>query len=474
MAKKTYVIDTSVFLSDFSCINKFDNNDIVIPLKVLEEVDKHKKRQDSVGSNARSFIRILDGLREKGSLQKGVRIDKGKGIVSVVTYDSVSEKLPKDLTSGVADHMILETAMTVKANSPKSRKVILVSRDINLRVIADAVGMLSQDYLVSQVVEDTDKLYSGMATVLVDDELVDQFYSGEDIFITKEFASEQKVALYTNIFLMLVSSYNEKKTALCRYYNCNEPVDRLLDCKNNLNWGVQPRNKEQTFAFDLLMDPDIHLVTLTGQAGSGKTLCAIAAGMEQSVTFGKMFNNKLDTKHKLEVSRKYNTIEDEEEGIAFNKMVVSRPVQPMGKDIGFLPGTMEEKMMPWLKPIQDNIQFIVGNDKIIMEQLMESGAIELEALTYIRGRSISNSFIIVDEAQNLTAHEVKTIITRAGEGTKVVLTGDIEQIDNVYTNETSNGLTYAIEKFKDSVIAGHVSFKKGERSRLATEAAKRL
>ncbi len=474
MAKKTYVIDTSVFLSDFSCINKFDNNDIVIPLKVLEEVDKHKKRQDSVGSNARSFIRILDSLREKGSLQKGVRIDKGKGVVSVVSYDNVTEKLPRDLTSGIADHMILETAMTVKANSAKSRKVILVSRDINLRVIADAVGMLSQDYLVSQVVTDTDKLYSGMATVLVDDELIDQFYSGENIFITKEFAAEQKVALYPNIFLMLVSSYNEKKTALCRYYNCNEPVDRLLDYKNSLNWGVYPRNKEQTFAFDLLMDPDIHLVTLTGQAGSGKTLCAIAAGMEQCVTFGKMFNNKLDTKHKMELSKKYYPIEDEEEGVAFNKMVVSRPVQPMGKDIGFLPGTMEEKMLPWLKPIQDNIQFIVGNDKIIMEQLMESGAIELEALTYIRGRSISNSFIIVDEAQNLTAHEVKTIITRAGEGTKVVLTGDIEQIDNVYTNETSNGLTYAIEKFKDSVIAGHVSFKKGERSRLATEAAKRL
>ena len=474
MAKKTYVIDTSVFLSDFSCIHKFGNNDIVIPLKVLEEVDKHKKRQDSVGSNARSFIRILDALREKGSLQKGVRIEKGKGIVSVVTYDNVTEKLPKDLTSGVADHMILETAMSVMANTSKSRKVVLVSRDINLRVIADSIGMLSQDYLVSQVVEDSDKLYSGMASILVDDELIDRFYSGEDIFITKEFAADQKIALYPNIFLMLVSSYNEKKTALCRYYSCNEPVDRLLDCKNILNWGVQPRNKEQTFAFDLLMDPDIHLVTLTGQAGSGKTLCAIAAGMEQSITFARMFNSKPDTKHKMQLSKKYNMIEDDEEGMVFNKMVVSRPVQPLGKDIGFLPGTMEEKMMPWLKPIQDNIQFIIGNDKIIIEQLMESGAIELEALTYIRGRSISNAFIIIDEAQNLTAHEVKTIITRAGEGTKVVLTGDIEQIDNIYTNETSNGLTYAIEKFKDSTISGHVSFRKGERSRLATEAAKRL
>ena len=473
MAKKTYVIDTSVFLSDFNCIHKFGNNDIVIPLKVLEEVDKHKKRQDSVGSNARSFIRILDALREKGSLQKGVRVDKSSGIVSVVSYDNVTERLPRDLTSGIADHMILETAMSVKQNSAKSRKVVLVSRDINLRVIADSVGMISQDYLVSQVVTDTDKLYSGIATILVDDDLVDQFYSGEKVFITKEFAAEQKVALYPNVFLMIVSSYNEKKTALCRYYSCNKPVERIMDCKGNMNWGIQPKNKEQAFAFDLLMDPDIHLVTLTGQAGSGKTLCAIAAGMEQCITFSKMFNNKPDTKHKQTLAKKYN-MDDEEESSMFNKMVVSRPVQPMGKDIGFLPGTMEEKMLPWLKPIQDNIQFIIGSDKIIMEQLMESGAIELEALTYIRGRSISNAFIIIDEAQNLTAHEVKTIITRAGEGTKVVLTGDIEQIDNVYTNETSNGLTYTIEKFKDSVIAGHVSFKKGERSRLATEAAKIL
>ena len=472
MAKKTYVIDTSVFLSDHDCINKFGNNDIVIPLKVLEEVDRFKKRQDSVGSNARSFIRLLDSLREKGSLQKGVRLGKGKGVVSVVTYDKVEDKLPKDLTSGIADHMILETAMQVKSEAIKSRKVILVSRDINLRVIADSVGMLSQDYLVSQVLTDTDKLYSGMGSVLVDDEMVDQFYSGEQIFITKEMAKEMKIVLYPNMFLMLVSSYNEKKTALCKFYSYNDPVDKLLDCKNNLQWGIQPKNKEQTFAFDLLMDPDIHLVTLTGQAGSGKTLCAIAAGMEQSLTFGKMFGEK-DPKYS---SSKYASSyeEESEEGLPYGKMVVSRPVQPMGKDIGFLPGTMEEKMLPWLKPIQDNIQFIVGNDKMMIEQLMESGAIELEALTYIRGRSISNSFIIIDEAQNLTAHEVKTIITRAGEGTKIVLTGDIEQIDNVYTNETSNGLTYAIEKFKNSVIAGHVSFKKGERSRLATEAAKIL
>ena len=469
MAKKTYVIDTSVFLSDFNSINNFQNNDIVIPLKVLEEVDRHKKRQDSVGSNARSLIRILDSLREKGSLHKGVRLGKGKGIVKVISYDNATERLPRDLTSGVADHMIIETALTVKSDSPKSRKVILVSRDINLRVIADSVGMDSEDYLVSQVVKDTDQLYSGMASVLVDDELVDLFYAGEKILIPKELIDEQKLVLYPNIFLMLVSSFNEKKTALCRFKNYDNPVEKLIDYKNDLNWGVYPRNKEQTFAFDLLMNPDVHLVTLTGQAGSGKTLCAIAAGMEQCITFGTMFKKP---NQNIFSTMKY--AEESEEDLEYKKLVVSRPVQPLGRDIGFLPGSMEEKMMPWLKPIQDNMQFIMGNDKVILQQLMESGSIELEAITYIRGRSISNAFIIIDEAQNLTAHEVKTIITRAGEGTKIILTGDIEQIDNVYTNETSNGLTYAIEKFKDSVIAGHVSFKKGERSRLATEAAKRL
>ena len=478
MAKKTYVIDTSVFLSDFSCIHRFENNDIVIPLKVLEEIDNHKKRQDAVGSNARHIIRILDGLREKGSLKKGIRLGKGMGILTVMSQEAITTRLPSDLTKGVADHLIIETALTVQENSAKTRKVILVSRDINMRVIADAVGMKAEDYLDSQVVETTDKLYSGMTTLLVDDELIDQFYAGEDIYVSEELVSSQKAKLYPNIFIMFVSSQNEKKSALCRFYSFHNPVEKIIDHKNTLQWGVHPRNKEQTFAFDLLMDPDIHLVTLIGQAGSGKTLCAIAAGMEQSVTFGSMFGKKQNQNQGMGLhmtmdkykSEKLDAIDD----ACYRKLIVSRPVQPMGRDIGFLPGTMEEKMLPWLKPIQDNMQFIMGNDKTLLQDMMESGVIELEALTYIRGRSISNAFVIIDEAQNLTAHEVKTIITRAGEGTKIVLTGDIEQIDNVYTNETSNGLTYTIEKFKESPIAGHVSFKKGERSKLATVAAKLL
>tara|TARA_B100000287_G_scaffold273921_1_gene257961 strand:+ start:113 stop:1519 length:1407 start_codon:yes stop_codon:yes gene_type:complete len=468
MAKKTYVIDTSVFLSDFNSINNFENHDITIPLKVLEEVDKHKKRQDAVGANARNFIRIMDQLREKGSLNKGVRISKGKGIVKVISHEGILEILPKELSRGVPDHMIIETALTVEKQSPKSRKVILVSRDINMRVIADAVGMTSEDYLVSQVVDSTDQLYSGMASLLVDNEFIDQFYAGEEVFIPSELAYSQKTKLHPNIFIMLVSSSNDKKTALCRFTNFNTPLKKVADFKKSFQWGIHPRNKEQSFAFDLLMDPNMHLVTLIGQAGSGKTLCAIAAGMEQCVSFAAAMPRYADTNSMLKTG-----IEAESDS-GYRKLVVSRPVQPMGRDIGFLPGSMEEKMLPWLKPIQDNMQFIMGNDKTFLQGMMESGKIELEALTYIRGRSISNAFIIVDEAQNLTAHEVKTIITRAGEGTKIVLTGDIEQIDNVYTNETSNGLTYAIEKFKESPLAGHVSFKKGERSKLATAAAKLL
>jgi PhoH-like ATPase len=212
-------------------------------------------------------------------------------------------------------------------------------------------------------------------------------------------------------------------------------------------WGIRPRNKEQSFLLDSLLDPNIEVVTVIGKAGSGKTICAIAAGLAQ-------------------------TIDDNDP--QYSRIIVSRPVQPLGKDIGFLPGTMEEKMSPWLMPIQDNLQFLMGNDKTTLDIYTQKGIIEIEALTYIRGRSISNAFIIIDEAQNLTTHELKTIITRVGEGTKIVLTGDVEQIDNVYINATSNGLTHAVEKFKLFELAAHVTLLKGERSKVATFAAKNL
>ena len=447
MAKKNFVIDTSVFLSDSNCFYKFQNNDIIVPLKVLEEIDLHKKRQDTVGHHARQAIRQFDVLRISGSLSRGVRIAKGLGVLRVIKASEIClDELPKDLTHQMSDHLILATALTVKKNEPR-RKTIVVSRDINMRVIADSLGLLTEDYNNTQVVEDPNKIYEGFAKLLVDEELINQFYLGDNVYIGEENSKEQGVCLYPHEFLMLVSSRNEKKTALARFTDYSTPVQPVRDLKTELAWGVLPRNKEQSFAYDLLFDDDIPLVSLIGKAGSGKTLMAVAAGLEQ--TLG---------------------VKDAQ----YRRIIISRPVQPLGKDIGFLPETLQDKMLPWLKPIQDNIQHIMGDDRTMLSAYVERGKIEIEALTYIRGRSISNAFVIIDEAQNLTAHEVKTIITRIGENTKIVLTGDIEQIDNVYTNETSNGLTYAVEKFKHSELAGHITFRKGERSKLATAAAKLL
>ena len=378
--KKIYVLDTSVYLTDADSIAAFGINDVVIPLKVLEEIDKHKKRQDSVGTNARKIIRKLDSLREKGSLFKGIRIDKGKGLVSVRRFESID--LPNDFDPTIPDNEIIGVALTEKRKNSK-RKVIVVSRDINMRVKCDAIGLLTEDYVVNQFVQDTTHLFTGFTTHLVDEQTIDQFYGGEEIFLEKE-----DINLQPNEYLMLVSSSNEKKTALARFYSYQRPLKRINGEFKKGVWGVRPRNKEQSFAFDLLLDPDVPVVTLVGKAGSCKTLLAIAAGLTQVV-------------EKTRESR-------------YRKLVVSRPIQPMGKDIGYLPGTMEEKMAPWLAPIQDNLQYLMGNDKETLSMYTMQGTIEIEALTYIRGRSIANAFIIIDEAQNLTAHELKTIITRVG------------------------------------------------------------
>jgi len=446
MAKKNYVIDTSVYLTDAEAVFKLDNNDIFVPLKVLEEVDKHKKRQDSVGINARKFIRILDELRVKGCLQKGVRIDKGKGILKVQTYQDIEGVVfPPDLDSKAPDHLIIATALTIKKNS--NRKTIIISRDINMRVIADSLGLIAEDYTTEKVVTSSEELYSGFCTHLVDDQIIDRFYEDEQILISKD---EVEQDWFPNQYLLLVSNASEKKTCIARFKNHYEPVEKIIH-SSIPDWKISSRNKEQAFAIDLLMDPNIKVVSLVGRAGSGKTLCAVAAGLQQTVGMPRKGSTNL-----------------------YDRLIVSRPVQPLGKDIGFLPGTMEEKMLPWLMPIQDNLQFLLGGDKRALQMYVEKGKIEIEALTYIRGRSIANAFIIIDEAQNLTAHEIKTIMTRVGEGTKIVLTGDIEQIDNVYVNETSNGLAHAVEKFKEFHLSGHVTFRKGERSEVATLASKVL
>tara|TARA_Y100000114_G_scaffold96942_1_gene90258 strand:+ start:63 stop:1406 length:1344 start_codon:yes stop_codon:yes gene_type:complete len=447
MAKKNLIIDTNVFLSDSECFEKFENNDLFIPIKVLEELDKHKTRQDSVGFHARQSIKRFDALRASGSLSKGVRLGKGLGVIRFVkASEGALEALPQGLSHKSSDNLILAAALAIKSEFPK-RKCIVVSQDVNMRVIADALGLHTEDYISSQVVSSRDVIYKGFVKFLVDDFMVEEFYDKQDIWLYEEDAEEQGLVLYPNQYVMLVSVENEKKTAIARFVNWNTPVKPLVRRDDTFSWGVAPRNKEQKCGMDMLMNDDIPFVSLIGRAGSGKTLMAMAAGLEQVLG--------------LEKGR-------------YNRIIVSRPVQPLGKDIGFLPGTMEEKMAPWMKPIFDNMQFIMGSDRTMLDMYLEKGVIEIDAITYIRGRSIADAYLIIDEAQNLTAHEVKTILTRVGENTKIVLTGDIEQIDNIYTNETSNGLTYAIEKFKESTLSGHITFKKGERSKLATEASKLL
>ena len=370
MAKKNYLLDTSVYLTDASSIFQFDNNDIFVPLKVLEEIDKHKKRQDSVGANARRIIRILDELRMKGDLQKGVRIEKGKGLLRVMSYGCLTGTIfPPDLDIRIPDHTILATAMAVQQEQP-SRKIVVVSRDINMRVICDSIGMPAEDYITEKAAASSEELYSGFTEHLVDDQVIDRFYDGEEILIEED---ETKELWYPNQFLMMVSNANEKKTALASFSRHHTPLKKLIHDKLP-DWNINARNKEQAFAMDLLMDPKIKIVSLIGRAGSGKTLLAIAAGLQQTIGLRSELNH-------------------------YSRLIVSRPVQPLGKDIGFLPGTMEEKMLPWLMPIQDNLKFLMG-DKTSLEMYMDKGKIEIEALTYIRGRSIANAFVIIDEAQN--------------------------------------------------------------------------
>ena len=341
-------------------------------------------------------------------------------------------------------HQMFQTTELSPPPCKKEKKspdtdVVLVSRDVNMRVICDALGLPTEDYNPDQVLESGDQVYTGYTEVLVDDNVIDDFYATSTI----ELPEAEKESLFPNQFVMLKSNINDSRTALTRHVDDINPLRMLMKRRNF--FGISPRNREQNFAMDLLFDKNIPVVTLLGSAGTGKTLCALSAGLEQ-------------------------VLQTED----YTRLIVSRPIQPLGKEIGFLPGTMEEKMAPWLTPIQDNLQFLMGNDKLMLQEYLDRGTIEMEAITYIRGRSISKAFIIIDEAQNLTRHELKTIITRVGEDSKLILTGDIEQIDNAYVDETSNGLTYAVEKFKEHSLAGHVSFSKGERSAIATLAAKIL
>lgn len=457
--KKNYVLDTNVLLSDPSCFYAFEDNDVVVPMLVLEELDKHKTRMDEVGRNARSAARELDEFRSQGSLQSGVPTRGGGTIRVLASKGDTRALLPTELQSGSSlDNLIIGFMLDGQLESP-----ILVSKDINLRVKCDSIGIPCQDYLSMRASENLESIYTGVKTVQVDEGLVEGLYAGQEFSVQKSLED----VTYPNQVVVLKSTSYPNKSAIAR------AKDGILKPIKNFDsvFGLKPRNKEQNFSFDLLMDPDVKLVTLTGKAGCGKTLLALAAGLDQLESIGG-------------VQR-------------YSKLIVSRPVQPVGRDIGFLPGTLEEKMEPWIAPIRDNLEFLLGpaalkkqpapnrrkksDDEMstgfrdpYLELMQQKGLIEIEAISFIRGRSIPNAFIIIDEAQNLTMHELKTIITRVGDNTKIVLTGDIEQIDNVHVDALSNGLTYAIERFKDQPLAGHVTLLKGERSPLATIASKIL
>ena len=432
---KTLILDTNVYLTEAQALFSFGRSNIAIPTIVLDEIDKHKHRQDTAGLNARSMNRLLDKLRLKGSLFTGVPLGKGKGKVFAAQLDP--RYMPAGMDVSDSDNKIIAIALRLKI---EGHDIAVISRDLNMRVKCDSFGIKCYDYQPQQAVKSIDKLYDGSDEVVVPDSLIDKFYENEEVYLP------EPTKLYSNIFLVLRSDKDEKKTALARYVNDHTPLRKVYTF--NDVWGLSAKNKEQKYAMDLLFDKNIHIVSLTGQAGTGKTLIAAACGLEQV----------------LQNTRKSG---------GYDKLIITRPVQPMGRDIGFLPGTLEEKMMPWIAPLRDNLEYLFG-DKMALDMHMEQGVIEIEAMTFIRGRSISNAFMIVDEAQNLTTHELKTIITRVGHGTKLILTGDVQQIDNSYVDAVSNGLTHAVEKFKEFDISGHVTLYKGERSKLATLAAEIL
>ncbi len=435
--KKIFVLDTNVLLHDPRAIFSFEDNDVTIPIVVIEELDKFKKGIDEIGRNARQVSRILDEFRQQGKLSQGVQLEGGGSLRVELNHQS-PQHLPNELIATKADNRILATALNLKHDN---LPVVLVTKDTNLRIKADALGLRAEDYESDTIT--IDDLYSGETELQVDPGAIDGFYANG------EFTPHADITCYPNQFVLLKNNANPSQTALGRYSHQKRTVVPVAGVKHGV-WGINARNKQQQFALDLLLNDDIRLVTLVGKAGTGKTLLALAAGLEKTI-----------------------------EARAFQRLVVSRPVFPLGKDIGFLPGDIEEKLRPWMQPIRDNLDFLMGASAVAgrakgkkdLQSLFDLGMIEVEPLTYIRGRSMPNQYLIVDEAQNLTPHEIKTIITRAGEGTKVVLTGDPYQIDNPYIDSSSNGLTFVVERFKEEPIAGHITLVKGERSDLAELAA---
>ena len=447
---KMFVLDTNIMLSDSDCLHAFQDNDVVIPLVALEELDRQKKRQDEVGRNARAISRHLDELRDIGNLSLGVKLPTGGKLFVLPINPHDPASLPVELRDqNKVDNVIIAQAKLIADDIENGlERCILISKDINVRIKCDSLGIKCQDYFHMRIADDTAELYKGVRTILVEDITMADWYEHKHVYLDGE-------KLHPNE-IVIMKSNPDSPAAIGRFTEEGKPIEKLFDYKDI--FGLKPRNKEQVFSLNLLMDDNVKLVTLIGSSGVGKTLLALSAGLKKVLEEGK-----------------------------YERIIVTKPVQPVGKDIGFLPGTKEEKMDPWIAPIKDNLMFLFSHKKVkkdgqihefkrdpYVDKLIGDGKIEVEAITYLRGRSIPNTFMIIDECQNLSMHELKTIITRVGDNTKIVLLGDIDQIDNIHVDAFTNGLTCAVEKFKDHALAGHITLIKGERSPLATLASRIL
>jgi PhoH-like ATPase len=439
--KKNFVLDTNVLLHDPRSIFGFADNDVVIPIYVIEEIDNFKRDLSTLGRNARQVSRYLDEFRVQGKLADGVPIAAERGRIRVLLAE---RKLPHGAGDGHStDDKILAVALDL-LDKERGKPTVFVTKDTNLRIRADALGLHAEDYDVEGLAA-IDELWSGVSEVEVSPEQVNEFYASGAL----SWGGGQPPP--PNAFVVLRDRTNPQHSAVGKYSAAKQAFVQLIKTPKEGVWGIRPRNKEQSFALDLLLNDEVRLVTIVGKAGTGKTLLAIAAGLQKTM----------------------------EDGV-YQKLLVSRPIFPLGRDIGYLPGSVEEKLNPWMQPIFDNVEYLMNLSRSEKKagrgyhELLDLGILEIEPLTYIRGRSIPNQFIVVDEAQNLTPHEVKTIITRVGDGTKIVLTGDPYQIDNPYVDQTNNGLIHVVNRFKQERLAGHVTLSKGERSPLAELAANLL
>lgn len=438
--KKNFVLDTNVILHDYNCLKNFQENDIYLPIVVLEELDKFKKGNEQINFNAREFVRELDSLTDDDLFTRGAKLGEGLGRLFVVTGEAKAPKVQASFPVRKADHLILAAAEELEAKYPKMRTV-LVTKDVNLRMKARSIGVLCEDYITDKVAnidifEKSNEIFEN-----IDPALIDRIYSSKDGIDISEF--DFKGLVHPNECFILKSDRN---SVLARYNPFSHVISRV---QKGRNYGIEPRNAEQSFAFEILNDPNIKLVAITGKAGTGKTLLALAAALA----------NMND----------------------YKQILLARPIVALSnKDIGFLPGDAKEKVAPYMQPLFDNLNVIkrqfgsTSTEVKRIEDMLKSEQLVIEALAFIRGRSLSEMFCIIDEAQNLTPHEIKTVITRAGEGTKMIFTGDIQQIDQPYLDSQSNGLVYMIDRMKDQNIFAHINLLKGERSELSDLASNLL